>query len=250
MKYDGYVLYSDLDGTMRGSDGKISEKNREKLKYFMENGGRFALATGRGIEHLSKLKLEFNAPLIATNGTTVYDTQKGEYIAKLPMEDCRDGYSYACDNYNFLRHIVFHEDEVVDIDIIPGNYEELFLQPVLKIVYVFETEADALKFQLEMGKKFEDKYVFERSWPVGVEMLCKNAGKGACVNIVREYLKDKIHTVICVGDFENDISMIKTADIGIAMENAIESVKGVADKICPDNNSDAIAWIIDNIDAI
>ena len=247
MKYDGYIIYSDLDGTIRGSDGKISEKNREKLKTFMENGGRFALATGRGVEHALKLELEFNAPLVAVNGTYIYDVQKGECIAKFPMENCKDDYLYAYKNYNFERLVVCYEDEVRNMSDIPDNYEELFLRPVLKIVYIFSKEADALKFQNEMSQKYSDKYVFERSWSIGVEMLCKNAGKGACVDIVREYLKGKIHTVICVGDFENDISMIRTADIGVAMGNAIESVKNAADVTGPDNNSDAIAWIIDNL---
>ena len=58
------------------------------------------------------------------------------------------------------------------------------------------------------------------------------------------FIKIKIYAC---GDYENDISMIRTADIGVAMENGIESVKNVADVTAPDNNSDAIAWIIDNL---
>ncbi len=247
MKYDGYIIYSDLDRTLRGSGCIISKKNMEKIKYFTENGGRFALATGRGVEHVSELGIEFNAPLIAVNGTYIYDIQKGECIKQFPMQNCKDAYVYACKNYSVERLMVFYEDEVRNVDFFSDDYEELFLRPVLKIVYVFSKEADALKFQHEMGEKYSHKYIFERSWEVGVEMLCKNAGKGSSVNFVREYLKDKIHTVICVGDFENDISMICTADIGVAVGNAIESAKYVANVVSPDCDSDAIVWVIDNL---
>ena len=247
MKYDGYIIYSDLDGTIRGADGKISEKNREKIKYFMENGGRFALATGRGVEHALNLELEFNAPLVAVNGTYIYDTEKCECIKIIPMKNCKDDYLYACKNYELERIVIFYEDEVLTVEEVSENGEDLFSRPVLKIVYVFSKEEDALQFQHEMSEKYSDKYVFERSWSIGVEMLCKNAGKGACVNFVREYLKDEIHTVICAGNFENDISMIRAADIGVATGNAIESAKSAADVVGPDCNSDAIAWIIDNL---
>ena len=51
-------------------------------------------------------------------------------------------------------------------------------------------------------------------------------------------------TLICIGDYENDISMIKEADIGYAVANACEPLKSVADRITNANVGGAIAEMI------
>ena len=42
-KFDGYLILSDMDGTLLGDDREISQQNREAVAYFTKNGGRFAL---------------------------------------------------------------------------------------------------------------------------------------------------------------------------------------------------------------
>ena len=42
-KFDGYLILSDMDGTLLGDDRQISQENREAVAYFTQNGGRFAL---------------------------------------------------------------------------------------------------------------------------------------------------------------------------------------------------------------
>ena len=56
-----------------------------------------------------------------------------------------------------------------------------------------------------------------------------------------------IHTVIAVGDYENDISMIRYADTGYATANAAENVKAAADRVTVSNRDGAIAAIIRDI---
>ena len=54
-------------------------------------------------------------------------------------------------------------------------------------------------------------------------------------------------TLVCVGDYENDIEMIKEADIGYAVGNAIDEVKAIADRITVSVNDAAIARIIEEL---
>lgn len=91
---------------------------------------------------------------------------------------------------------------------------------------------------------------FTQSWPAGLEMNTLSGGKGNAVKKLREMLggREVIHTVVCVGDYENDISMIEYADIGYAVENAIDSVKAAADRITVSNREHAIARIIAELD--
>ena len=62
-----------------------------------------------------------------------------------------------------------------------------------------------------------------------------------------------VHTTIGIGDYENDLSLLESSDIGYAVDNAIDSVKEAADRITVANTNDAIAAIIEelvnNIDA-
>ena len=58
--------------------------------------------------------------------------------------------------------------------------------------------------------------------------------------------KDPLFEIICVGDADNDIPMIRYAGLGIAVMNAMDTTKAEADVIGVSNNHDAIAWIIEN----
>ena len=79
-----------------------------------------------------------------------------------------------------------------------------------------------------------------------MELLPMDGGKGPAVKRLREMLggKEKIHTIIGVGDYENDVSMLKMADIGYAVANATELCLEAADRITVSNNENAIAVII------
>lgn len=80
--FDGYLLVSDMDGTLLNSKGKLSEENKKAIEYFVDNGGQFTLATGRMLpsikRHIHKMKVTL--PVIMYNGTKVYDFNSDEVI--------------------------------------------------------------------------------------------------------------------------------------------------------------------------
>ena len=76
--FEGKLILSDLDGTYLYDDHHISEENRAAVRYFMDNGGLFTVATGRskaGMEHFFP-ELEINAPAILYNGSVIYDFER------------------------------------------------------------------------------------------------------------------------------------------------------------------------------
>jgi len=97
-------------------------------------------------------------------------------------------------------------------------------------------------------ERFPDLYEFDRSYAEGIEIHQKGSGKGACMEWVVQNSNTPIRTTIAAGDYENDISMIRYAQIGCAVENAIDAVKQAADKITSANTDDAIARIIEDMD--
>ena len=64
-----------------------------------------------------------------------------------------------------------------------------------------------------------------------------------------EYLGIDIRNTVCVGDYTNDVEMIKAAGVGVAVENANEDAKNAADYITVSNENDAIARVIDDIES-
>jgi len=83
-KFCGYVIISDLDGTLLDNNKNISDENIDAINYFTENGGKFSVATGRVVEateeYLSKIKV--NLPIIVYNGGVIYDYNNKKMISE------------------------------------------------------------------------------------------------------------------------------------------------------------------------
>lgn len=81
-KFGGYVIFSDLDGTLLNNNKKISKENIDAINYFIKNGGMFSVATGRVIEateeYISSIKM--NLPIIVYNGGLIYDYNNKKVI--------------------------------------------------------------------------------------------------------------------------------------------------------------------------
>ena len=80
------------------------------------------------------------------------------------------------------------------------------------------------------------------------ELLPKNISKGRVLKILADHLKIDIQNTLAIGDYDNDVSMIKMAGIGVAVANASKSAKSAADLITVCNDDHAIAKIIGDID--
>ena len=115
-----------------------------------------------------------------------------------------------------------------------------------KVIFVFETEEMTLRAKERARKQFPDR-TFERSWPCGLELLPPGSGKGGAVRRLREILAREgrpVKKVICAGDYENDASMLRVADIGYATANATKECLAAADRITVSCDEHAIAVII------
>ena len=248
-RYDGILICSDFDGTLF-ADRKISEENCNAIRYFQENGGLFTIVSGRFPEFFEQYSelVRPNTYIIGLNGGAIYDPVKGErvYSGLLPKGTFEKA-SSLLDKYEKLNQIhVFdkfnwqpmtRENKEIDID----------ADAVSKLVfYVSRENSDEMKETIK--REFSDeRYVVERSWINGIELLSSSANKGAGLRRLRELLGDGVHTVIGVGDYENDLSMIKEADIGYAVANACDELKSVADRITVDCREHAVAKIISEL---
>ena len=118
---------------------------------------------------------------------------------------------------------------------------------MLKMVIAGNAEV-IIKLQADLKKKFGQRFRFDTSWPEGLEIQAIDSGKGVAVEFMKSHLGTEIHTTIGVGDYENDITLLECADIGYAVDNAIDSVKKIADRITVSNREHALAAIINDLE--
>ena len=87
-----------------------------------------------------------------------------------------------------------------------------------------------------------------RSERILYEILPKGISKGVALCKMADLFGIDVNRTIAVGDYNNDVSMIKAAKLGFAVSNAVDEAKSVADYITVSNNESAIAVIIDGLD--
>ncbi len=96
-----------------------------------------------------------------------------------------------------------------------------------------------------MDKEFGDRMNVFRSDPFFVELLPRYVDKGVAVEKLIKHLEIPREKVICIGDSYNDLPMLRFAGMGVAMGNAQQEVKEMADYVTASNDEDGIVNVID-----
>ncbi len=245
MNYGRILFVTDLDATLTCGE-TLSAENENAIKRFVEKGGMFTLATGRTLSYIKekfKGRLEPNAPVTTLNGTIITDCTDGSILWKKPLENEKEIISFIKENIKPEKVEVCTLNKRESAENISIENERVY-----KIVSVCENRCKAQEMMRLMNCRFGENCFTMRSWETGVETIHKKAGKGECIRRVKEICGADI--CIAIGDYENDIDMIKRADIGIAVGNAHDSVKAAADIVTADAKDNAVAYVLENIDKI
>ncbi len=256
-KFDGYLICSDLDGTFSVETVPV-RKNIDAVKYFIQNGGRFSFATGRTAQYLRNTEMFplINAPVCVCNGSAVYD-YKTESVLKegtnnFTLKEFLDAIGTWRNKmegmYIYYSHKTDQAPNTADFEF-PAD--ELSKKPI-KVVCAFANPkdiktAEEFKIYCQNHPVFKTTYV-SNSWVTGVEFNSIDSTKGSGVKFIKEYMEG-IHTVAAIGDYDNDVSMIKAADIGASPVSGIESAKKEADIILCDVKDGAVAHLIEILEA-
>lgn len=247
-KYDGILICSDIDGTLAYESGKISSENLEAISCFMKEGGLFTISSGRSPDYIRNLHIPSNAPIIASNGAFIYDFDKGQYLSRLPISPSKLDITEKIKNKFSAEKIIIRFIYEDSWNLSYPEYDLDFLKnraAVYKIAVHADTEQLAEEIR-DYAKSVSDLSVL-RGWMTGVEITETDVSKGSGLRFLKDFYKDKIKTAIAVGDFENDIPILKEADIAFAVDNAPDHIKEYADKIAPANTSHAIKHIINSL---
>ena len=245
--FEGIMILSDLDGTLL-NHGKLSQQHLDAVRYFVENGGCFCPATGRpeGFLFKSFPDLPLKNYCIVKNGTAIYDCTVQKYIWYKPMES------------RVIEHSIhlldrFSEIQYVSVHTVDGHFcfkkEEGSIQERLPTVtgeilkMVFEMQG---AHEIEMYCQRFDDFQCVCSSDHLFELMAKDTGKGVCVQKLRKMLKD-VRCFVGIGDYENDITLLESADIAVAVDGGYRPLREYADWIAPPIEEHPIVWLVEKL---
>lgn len=268
------LICTDMDGTLLNDDHTISTENKEALKYAIKKGVIVAITTGRLFTSANYYRslTGINAPIISSNGAYIRDKISDEVIYENPLSlnESLELYNSLKDfNFNFFfntfntaisnkKFIKNHPYEINNRDIKCIDEKTLFLYEknltstlkdldghILKAIcvdYANTNKDDILKAR----KIIEDtnKYEVVCSNEYNFEIMKKGTTKGSAVENLAKRLNIPLSEVMCIGDGENDLSMLKITGTSVAMGNAPEYVKEAATFITDSNNNSGVAKAI------
>lgn len=259
------LLALDMDGTLLKEDKTISKVTKKAIIAARKRGIKVVLATGRplhGIKnYLEELDLLGEHDYAVTyNGAAIQKTLTGEMIAKkfMTLDDMKflnklrqklgvDMHALTPEACITPRINKYSETESYwnEIPLYELDFDNL--APDTQVVKAILVEdPPILKEAAEkLPKELYDKYSIMLSAPFFLEFLDKTVNKGTGVKLLAEKLNIRQDEIICIGDAENDIHMIKFAGLGVAMGNAFDNVKNAADFITKTNEEDGVAHVID-----
>ena len=273
------LIASDIDGTLINSNHEVSDYTKKIIHEARKQGIQFALATGRDHESASGIARQLgiegdDTAIICLNGLRV-DNDSRDYHYHAPTmtyEDCElkeaIGNKYFMGVlYCFEDKIYYHMDDVAFQDYQLGISEQQFkffneslnaekITGLKDIKHLFETGHQILKMvyiqngdytelvKERIAKEFDSRYnllIVGDGW---AEIMPRSVNKGDAILNYAASLGIKPEEVMTFGDSDNDLTMIAKAGCGVAMANARENLKTIADAITLSNDEDGVAHYI------
>ena len=261
------LIAIDMDGTLLNEKKEISNRCKEDIRILKERGISVVLATGRPfhgiLRYIDELNLhDINDFVVTYNGALVQNTNADKVLNSRPLSlnSYKELYTVSKEldvnihaltessvltpRNNQYTHI---ESTINQIPIIEGPVEDIVSTTnIIKVMFIDDPKRlDAIIPLIPDWVK--EKYSILRSAPIFLEFLEKGVDKGAGVSLIARQLGIESKEVICIGDAGNDIAMIKYAGLGVAMGNATDEVKSVADYITLSNEEDGVAHVIEKV---
>ena len=268
MKANDVIIYTDMDGTLltdRSMGPVVPERSLRQIRRFVEEGGCFGAASGREAPDILRYfpGIPLRAPLICSNGALVYDAVQGRVLRSIPLpkayrRDCldyvlsrRDLWIVAADQFGIYQ--VLTGDSARDV--CPDNWERPFITmerfltgDFTKVVYITASGEDMEALIADEARlPHSNLVVGAQSDPRYYEMVERSVSKGAGVRYAMEAAGLEGRTLVCIGDYFNDWTMLQTADIPACPDNSPQAIKDICQIVTCDHNEGAVGDLIERL---
>lgn len=268
-RFRGVLLATDYDDTLYSTNATISPENRQAIEYFVAEGGKFCISTGRSYINfaiqMEKERLPVNAPVILSNGASIYDfaTEKSLWLKHLPPLAPRH-LAQVCRAFPQVGFEAYHQDEVFTFRAnevtrhhltrchltgVPRAIEAMPV-PWIKVILQHPDPGMLQQVQTYVRTQWPEDYDVTFSNPYLLEVTAKGANKGTMVAYVARLLGIKPENVYCMGDNQNDIPMLEVSAIPFAPANCAQPVKDWGARLVGHTDDHAVAQVIEILDGI
>jgi len=255
------LIATDLDGTLLTPDGTISAATREALTAAQELGVALVIATGRNYPMMRYFchDLRLSAPQISCNGAVVVAPATGDllHVSTVPPAFVGPVLRFLEEQgvpaafFSLLELWISHDNPYAELLIPreldpPRTVDSLYSltdTPCAKLVAMDPPEVIERLRPLAEARFGADLYVTQTSRNL-LEFHHPQVSKGHALAQIARDLGVSPHEVIAFGDSHNDLEMLRFAGLGVAMGNASDEVKAVADLVTLPNDQDGIARVV------
>ena len=260
--YEGFLLACDLDGTLLGPDSSFPPENAQALRAFLAGGGRFAIATGRTAYSVERSLSDIpsDLPGIFCNGAHLYDrTTRRTVISNALPSSARALVIDLLERFDSVGMEIFTEvgaflvrassilqpqieaeglkDPEATLDAIP--------YPWLKLLLGGEPE-ELVRIRAHLEATVSDAMSIVSSDSHLLDLMILGVSKGTALRELKERVEatDGPCRVLAVGDNENDLEMLRFADIAFVPGNAGSAVRDAADHVLPNHSEPVLPNVL------
>jgi len=266
--FDCKLICTDIDGTLLDTNHQITAENKRVIAKAYQKGITIALVSGRKASSLVVLQKELgiHGPLGCYSGALVVD--EGKILASHPIswEDIERVLSFVHGRglesfiYTDRRWYVHKENpwmafetsvsktegKVVPFDELPEHCTSNGELPY-KMLCMHEDPLVVQNMEILLREKFSSVLNIYLSGPRYLEISAKDVDKGHALEAICEAYGYETSQAMAIGDYFNDLGMLKVAGYSVAMANAPDEVKRHAHAITATNDEDGLAKAIEAI---
>ncbi|WP_162927669.1 Cof-type HAD-IIB family hydrolase [Bacillus sp. Y1] len=260
------MIVLDLDDTLLNDEHSLSKRNKEALMAAQELGVKVVLASGRptfGMVSIAKdLQLDqYGSYILSFNGSKIINAKTNEEIFNSTISsdmahrlyDLSKREGVAILSYKDESIVIEEPNEYADIEAtitglpmqIVDQFKATITEPVVKAMMLAHPDILVNVEQTLVKEVGKEVSVF-RSKPFFLEFTALNVTKGTSLHQLTQKLGIKAEEVIAIGDSYNDITMIEFAGLGVAMGNAPDAIKEIANHVTETNNNDGVAKVVED----
>lgn len=254
------LIATDIDGTILKYDFKFSQEVKDCITKLGEDGVKVVLVTGRmhsATDYIAE-ELGLDTPIVSYQGGLVHHKGKNLYERNLSPDYAREIINWVKKNdihlnlYMNDELYVEKDDEVIrrytgerHSGFFVKSFDEVKLERINKMLLIdFDDSEKITKCEKYLCEKYPDLHIV-KSTPYFCEICHIEATKACAVNFLRDYWGLQQDEIMTIGDQNNDITLLESGGVRVAMGNATEELKAVADYITDSVNDDGFVRAVE-----
>jgi len=246
------LVVSDVDGTLLQVGYGIPKENIDTIEKFVDLGGKFTLATGRGIASVGKYTdwIRLSAPAILVNGAIIYDYNQNKVLSEYTLDPgVRIVVREIMDVFPHLGVELLMREKVIALRMNSEIHDHTAIEHIPVVLTDIDTAADDwnkvlfadkhdvityLKEYVEKRQKHDErfkKYDFVQTSRSHFELLPKGVNKASGLVNLTGILGIDMENTVAIGDYYNDIELLNAAGVSAVVEEAPDEIKSSVDII-------------------